>query len=51
MSKLYDFLYADTGVVKNKKNCHDADILGRYSETVLKTSLPLLNSLKFNLKN
>lgn len=51
MSKLYDFLYADTGVVKNKKNCHDTDILGRYSETVLKTSLPLLNSLKFNLKN
>ena len=51
MSKLYDFLYADTGVVKNTKNCHDADILGRYSETALRSSLPLLNSLKFNLKN
>lgn len=51
MSKLYDFLYADTGVVKNTKNCHDADILERYSETALRTSLPLLNSLNFNLRN
>ena len=51
MSKLYDFLYADTGVVKNKENCHDARKLERYSETALMTSLPLLNSLKFNLKN
>ena len=51
MSKLYDFLYADTGVVKNKENCHDARKLERYSETVLMTSLPLLNSLKLNLKN
>ena len=51
MSKLIDFLYADTGVVKNKENCHDANILARYSETALMTSLPLLNSLKLNLKN
>lgn len=51
MSKLYDFLYADTGVVKNKENCHDARKLERYSETVLMTSLPLLNSLKLDLKN
>ena len=51
MSRLYDFLYADTGVVKNFKNCHDVDILDRYSETALRTSLPLLNSLKLNLKN
>lgn len=51
MSKLYDFLYADTGVVKNKENCHDARKLERYSETALMTSLPLLNSLKLDLKN
>ena len=51
MSKLLDFLYADTGVVMNKKNCHDSILLDRWANLKLYGSLPLLNSLKFNLKN
>lgn len=51
MSKLFDFLYADTGVVMNKKNCHDSILLDRWANLKLYGSLPLLNSLQFNLKN
>lgn len=51
MSKLFDFLYADTMVVMNKKNCHDSNQLDEWASIKLSRTLPLLNSLQLNLKN